>query len=1211
MTKHMSLRLAWHNDGWNGHICNKPCENIYCIGQRSYPGNSIAGTRDIKYETEHAGESCSSLMRPAACGLSINAFGKERFNVKVDIPDFWQKESAESADIVIPPYTACTWCYEPMYSDKVKAPESSNRMYDYDKRWELAEKYFSQFEEGKSLVFYCAGYSNPFSENEEENFVIVGVSRLKTMGDFYFYKNASREVKKKYAGGFVWQKPVTSNYPDEGFCIPYWKYKDNEEVLNKIVLKPVNRAPFKYGSREVSNDDAIEIINQLLSAVDALIEVKDDTENWSERKAWLNSLLNELWDARGPYPGFASILENLKLHDQISRYIALTNDDDMKTFRDDVFKFIKGEQEQIAGQVIPKKEATIAQREFLLKGDAAQKLLIDIFPRFDITAKQMANILSDNREDVSITATLEEILANPYIISEQYQGMDPDDAIPLYKIDNGVISSPAYGIDDILDIGSWERLRGFCVDELNKIAAHSFGKASIILEAINNRIDRLPEWKRYIFVDKYFDIYKKELEGALHLEKDKKDVLYLYLKNTYDDERIIESVFKSLAERPEIQLKMAVTKEGFKRKLKISDSPLIQKAPERYEEILDKQAETCCQIFNKPICILSGAAGTGKTTVIKAILDKVREVHGYGVSCLLLAPTGKASERIKVQTGRSDASTIHSFLAKNGWVNENLTLKRKGGKTDKDFNTIIIDECSMIDLNLFATLVKAINWNSVQRLILVGDPNQLPPIGRGKVFADVIKWLKKEYPNNVGKLTENIRQLVNTVGDKGHGILDLADLFIQEKQQNENEVEAKKYKESKEILFEKILEYGNGKIDKDLDIYFWKDQAELEMLLKDTIAFQCSEITQMDIDSPRNKLWHASMNEKNNKKNPERIQIISPYRGEFYGTESINSLMQKEFNSKWSDKKTDGISYLDKVIQIKNRTQSDPAYAFNEKTKKNEKREIFNGEIGVAIAHELDKNKYETLSKIERIQVAFSGESRQGYKYNYGKDLGEDCEHHKIPNQKVIDNLELAYAISVHKSQGSEFDYVFIVIPKKDSRLLSMELLYTAITRAQKKAIILLQDDISTLTNMSHVEKSAVRKINSSIFEFNPLPDELLYLKGWYESGKKISTISEYLVRSKSEAIIANMLFEREIPFEYEKPLYAPDGTMYLPDFTVIFRGEEYYWEHLGLIENSDYSAHWKKKEEWYNNNFPGKLIITLEGNDLSEKANKIINENS
>lgn len=77
MATHMSIRLAWHNEGWNGHICQKPCENSYCIGQHSYPGDLIASTRDIEYEMAHAGEPCSKNPCAVACGLSVNAFGKD------------------------------------------------------------------------------------------------------------------------------------------------------------------------------------------------------------------------------------------------------------------------------------------------------------------------------------------------------------------------------------------------------------------------------------------------------------------------------------------------------------------------------------------------------------------------------------------------------------------------------------------------------------------------------------------------------------------------------------------------------------------------------------------------------------------------------------------------------------------------------------------------------------------------------------------------------------------------------------------------------------------------------------------------------------------------------------------------------------------------------------------------------------------------------
>lgn len=219
-------------------------------------------------------------------------------------------------------------------------------------------------------------------------------------------------------------------------------------------------------------------------------------------------------------------------------------------------------------------------------------------------------------------------------------------------------------------------------------------------------------------------------------------------------------------------------------------------------------------------------------------------------------------------------------------------------------------------------------------------------------------------------------------------------------------------------------------------------------------------------------------------------------------------LMQNDFNPYWSHRyNLDGISYFDKVIQFRNRPKSDMAYAYNQETRAVEQHEVYNGEIGLVLMHPFDqKNKrYNYISTIERFQVAFSNKNRQRLRYNYGREYGRNDKGWNLPEQKVQENLELAYAISVHKSQGSEFDYVYIVIPKRDSHLLSMELLYTAITRAQKKVTILLQEDIGTLTALGHIEKSAVRRINSSVFAFNPLPEELLYIQNWYADEKKLA----------------------------------------------------------------------------------------------------------
>lgn len=1214
MAKHMSLRLAWHSDGWNGHICKKPCENGYCIGQHSYPGTHILENRDLDYEEKHAGECISSHECKIACALSANAFGKDTIKAEVKTPSWWDaKGGADSEIITLPPYTACTWAYEAMYKNDVFSGDKW-KTYDYDKRQKQAEDFFSQFEEGRSLIFYYAGYSNPFSEDEEDNYIIAGISKIKHIDDFHYYPNASDEIKKTYAGAVVWQKPITSAYPDEGFCIPYWKYMDNEKVLQKIVIKPQNRSPFKYGSREVTNDDAIDLINQFISVVDYLIEINDDTENWAVRKEWLNKLLIELWKARGPFPGFTAILPSLNLSQLVQPYTNLSDETEIKDFINKIRDFFNSKDDELPSIQLGENEIKKLRREFSLKDDEEQKLLLEILPRFDLTPLQVEHIISEERKDYSITSSLKDIVANPYIIFEQYIGMDNDDNIPFYKIDNGIISSPEYGLENILDIDSGERLRALCIDELNRIAAHSFGKAETILNYINSRLDKMPEWKRCIYKLKNFIVDEEILNQALYLRRDEKDDLYLYLKSVYEDERTIQSVFEALAERGDIPLKMAITEEKFKKNLRDESSELNKKAKEKYEEILQHQAETCMKIFNKSICVLSGAAGTGKTTVIKAIVENIERIHGQASAFLLMAPTGKATERIKNQTGKT-SSTIHSFLASNGWINKNFTFKTQG-KTYQDVNTIIIDECSMIDLNLFATLIRAINWNSVQRLILVGDPNQLPPIGRGKVFADTIDWLKTNYKNNIGKLEDNIRHLANEVEGNGTGILDLADIFIQEKQITETADTDRvlDLKQKKENLFNQILENGNGDVVKDLGVYFWKEQENLESTLKYVMLRDMENLTGLKVDREKvtsEKIWQAVLKLDDNSYKPEKIQIISPYRGEFYGTDMINKFFQKEFNENNLKRFSplDGITFGDKVIQTVNRPKSNPAIAYDFSTGKNEKREIYNGEIGMAWCHPFDKKYMWQNFPVRKFQVSFSNENRKNLKYNYGKDFGKNEKGWNYPEQKVSENLELAYAISVHKSQGSEFDYVYIIIPKRDSHLLSMELLYTALTRAQKKVTVFLQDDISTLSTLSHIDKSAVRRINSSVFKFEPLPEEMLYIQNWYADERKLATLSEYFVRSKSEVIIANLLVHNDIPFIYEQPLYASDGTMYLPDFTVKFKGETYYWEHVGRLDLPNYKTHWEQKEKWYNKNFSGKLIKTFEDPNLSKIAEEIILE--
>jgi hypothetical protein len=1189
MIKHISARVAWHDNGWNGHICRNPEANTYCIGRYSYPGEMIAQDRDLRREIGVAGCSCAKLEYTPPCGYSINAFGKEQTTAYSKPPE-WFRDGSMTKYWNLPPSTVCVWPYEEMYTEEIKNPEGQGQKYNYDKRLQGAKKFFEELTPDKSLIFYYSNYSNPFSEDDEKKYVIVGLSRFKSLGDYLFYDGMSEENKKKYAGGFVWQLPVTSHYPDQGFRLPCHLYIDKPEIIERLILVPENDRNFKYTTRHVSDDDALDIIEHFLEIVENLIELEDKSENWILRKNWLQSLISELWQNRGAFPGLPKVLDYLGFQDAINYFKIEVADNKEIEAKESIFSFLNGKTESIPGlkmsEVVQKK----IRRQWKLREDVEQNLLCEILPRFDLSKDQIEKILSPDRSSHGIYASLKEISENPYVLCEQFVGDDPDDRISFNKIDHGMFPSPELGeLNNLAEIDDERRLRALCVDQLKKEEKHTFVAASKVINDVNYKLSFYPEWKRHQFNERYFEVDEDELSKALTF-REEKGRKYIYLKTAFEDEREIEKHVRLLAKRSDITFKSPVTEKHWNDFLYDNQSPIALKNPREYENSIKGQIEVCQKIFVKPVCVVSGTAGTGKTTIIKAIINAIEKAHGSGTSFKLLAPTGKAADRIREKTGKS-ASTIHSFLAQKGWLNNNLTFKRSGGLKEEGISTYIIDESSMLDLNLTATLFRAINWATVQRLIFVGDPNQLPPIGKGRIFADIIDWLKDQNPDSEGILKTNIRQMENSLMDKGTGILSLASVYTREVIKTAN----KKDKLYAEELLKRIQEGGD--VDKDLRVCYWKNTDELERILKQTIMYDLKKDFGNIVDENKQfKLWSNAFEGKEEGLRANYQQVISPYRGELFGTENLNTLLQKFINGyNVENKRTfGGITLFDKVIQYINRPRSNPYWAYNKTKRKTEPIDVYNGEIGFVKPHAYDKDKCKWKNfHIKQFQVVFSR------KEEYWIEFKSESE--------VEQNLELAYAISVHKAQGSEFERIYFILPKNKKSLLSTELLYTGITRAQKHLTLLVEEDISPLLSLRRPEKSHLLGINSSLFDFKPVPDEILNIHEWYEEGKIHRTLSDYMVRSKSEVIIANMLFERGIPFKYEMPLFAPDGTFYLPDFTIIWNGEEWYWEHLGRMEDENYRNRWDTKEIWYKKYFPDRLVTTIESGNLSKDAQSII----
>lgn len=256
----------------------------------------------------------------------------------------------------------------------------------------------------------------------------------------------------------------------------------------------------------------------------------------------------------------------------------------------------------------------------------------------------------------------------------------------------------------------------------------------------------------------------------------------------------------------------------------------------------------------------------------------------------------------------------------------------------------------------------------------------------------------------------------------------------------------------------------------------------------------------------------------------------------------------------------DQIVYGDKVINVRNQSISTkriyPAPA--------EPGYLANGEIGIVIGQLRTKNfDYEPKT----LQVEFS--TQPGLSFEFYRPQGDDDDF----------SLELAYALTVHKAQGSEFEVVFLVLPRSP-QMLTRELLYTALTRQKQKVIVLHQGSAIDLQHLSAERYSATAIRLTNLFG----PPRPVAVGDTFLEDRLIHRTSRgEAVRSKSEVIIANLLHAKGIDYHYEHPLEL-GGLIKYPDFTIEddAAGITYYWEHCGLLHDAAYRRRWEEKLQWY-----------------------------
>ena len=385
----------------------------------------------------------------------------------------------------------------------------------------------------------------------------------------------------------------------------------------------------------------------------------------------------------------------------------------------------------------------------------------------------------------------------------------------------------------------------------------------------------------------------------------------------------------------------------------------------------DNQVAAIKRALGTKLLVISGGPGTGKTTIVNAIAALFRRT---GLTCLLAAPTGRAAKRLAEVTGQ-EASTIHRLLeAGIDPENGNLCFNRNEENPLKA-DAIIIDEMSMVDILLFHKLLSAIPQNA--RIILVGDPDQLPPIGPGFPFRDILR----SRAIDCVILTEIFRQAQES--------LIVMNAHAVNKGQMPNLRERKK------------------------DFFFLPAKSEEEAA--QTILDLCATRLPNNIGIPS-----------------EQIHVLSPAKKGGAGTINLNLRLQAILNPQAPNKKERTFGQYtfregDRVMQIRNN------YDILWKTTNGSQvgTGIFNGDIGVIT--EIDPYA-------ETLHIVFDGKEA-------------------IYEFSQLNELEPAYAITVHKSQGSEYTAVILSAFNSSPYLLSRSVLYTAITRAKQILIIVGREE--------------------------------------------------------------------------------------------------------------------------------------------------------
>lgn len=1197
--RHFTLRVAWHDSAWNGHICKDPESNRYCSGYHSLLSERIRRNKEenIENEKKYACQPLHNINYLPPCYWSINLNGKESSIVshinpaapKELIPI--EEELSSNAMFSWPFAVSFNRSKKQMKGEGAYPPNLDNVRIPL-----FREKIIKK----SSIAFFYSNFSNPFTE-EDRQYLVIGAAIIIDKGDLLeFGPMEAIELKRTK------QYPKNKNFPVVNWALqfkfddslkvtmPYHEYLEKansiedslqrQVLLDKIkvaIVEPDLIHCFKYVAMDIDDCEAIYVLSKMRQK---LLDCKNDgvlkPEEINRKISQVDELTKHCWKSRGYFPGFKKLADLL-----------INRETNLNEFISQIGQSITDEQDLKIQSIIDNPKTDPNFKEFkndlldLKESLEVRGISIEQFLQLamlNLTIHQFQRILEGKIKDYDsykhIVASkdktpLEDICNNPYLLVEEYineetlqdenTGEEIDKPIELFKIDiaffpDGRVLS-RLDLQRNITIADKRRLRCLILNYLMSIESKGdcFEEAS----ELENALKQYPLfYQQETELALGTDIFKKNnVERDAFFEENSSklkivnanDTRYYYLNEIFIAEKQIGDYINELVVQPKNNLHYKNLSDYLIKSIESlkSISSFDEQDFKAEREILYEN------IFKEKLFVLVGGPGSGKS---HELLNTIQELNNQGENYLILTPTGKAALRLKSDNifNNIEASTIDKWLTEI----ENGNFSRE--KISR-LNNLVIDEMSMVDLLKFLKVLKQFQFSkpSFKRLILVGDPNQLPAIGYGKVLKDILYYLRstEKYRNNFIELTGNYRSTLS-----GNKVLELSHVF-EEKGEPNAEIE--------DILQAKS---GDKNISDGFRILFWRDEKEL----KDKIEKEFIELSKKEnLDGSKQELLHQLLGlnkngsfKKDNLPKLDYFQIITPYLSGLSGADGLNDYFQKSYKSSLELTLAKGLfKEADKIIRTKNYYED-------------EKLLISNGSIGL-----IKSDHYESLffqeNKYEEVKL---------------KNIRK--------NEREF--LELAYAISIHKSQGSGFDNIFLVVPNRYG-LLSKELIYTALTRCKKTIVLFLQSMPEKQNKKSLLEIARTRTFTDARKTSLLLIQPFRYFSLEPEEGVFVQSRTELIIyhalRIKREQV-----GKTEFDFFYEK--YPTDSAgieiKIKTDFTIISKGRIFYWEHLGRLGNRDYERVWfkLKRPTYKSNNLERHLITTDELKGIStEKIDSIV----